>query len=53
MEEKVLFKGLKIVSSLLTVIFIALSYGVAPVAWAGSVGMAIASLVLLLVPAEL
>jgi len=47
--EKLLFKSLKTVSGVLTVVFCWLSYGDS-VAWAAAVGMSIASLMLLFVP---
>jgi hypothetical protein len=47
--EQKMFKGLKIVSNTLTVVFCWLSYG-DPVAWAATLAMAVASLTLLLVP---
>jgi len=50
-EQKIL-KSLKIVSGMLTVLFVFWSYGGDPVAWAASVGMAVASLMLLFVPEE-
>jgi len=50
--EKFLLKTLKTVSSVLTVVFIGLSYGGDPVAWAGSFGMSVASLALLFIPEE-
>ena len=54
MVEKKIVKGLQIVTALLTLIFIALSYGAYdPVAWAAATGMAIATLILLLFVPEL
>jgi len=50
--EKILIKGLKAVSGVLTVVFCWLSYGDS-VAWAAAVGMAIASMMLLFLPEEL
>jgi hypothetical protein len=51
--EKILFKGLQIVSTTLTIIFLCLSYGAYdPVAWAGALSMAIASLMLSFIPEE-
>jgi len=53
MTEKKLFKALRVVSASLTTIFIGMSYGSwQPVSWAGSFGMAVALLVLLLTPEE-
>jgi small-conductance mechanosensitive channel len=50
--EKILFKSLRTVSTALTVLFVFLSYGGDPVAWAASVGMSVASLAILLVPID-
>jgi len=50
--EKFLFKGIKTVSGVLTVVFCWLSYGDS-VAWAAAVGMSIASMTLLFLPEEL
>jgi len=52
--EKMLFKSLRIVSVVLTILFILLCYGAYdPVAWVASLGMSIATLIMLLfVPEE-
>jgi len=50
--EKTIFRALKIISSLMTVVFI-LSYGGDPVALIGSFGTAVATLMLQFIPEEL
>jgi len=49
MEQKI-FKGLQLTAGALTVVFVFLSYGGDPVAWAAAIGMSIASMMLLFVP---
>jgi len=49
--EKKIFKGLRLTTGILMVIFTFLSYGDS-VAWAGALSMAVASLMLLFLPEE-
>jgi hypothetical protein len=48
--EKRIFKGFQFATGALTVVFVFLSYGGDPVAWAAAVGMSVAALLTLFLP---
>jgi len=50
--EKKIFKGLRLTTGILMVVFTFLSYGGDPVAWAGALATGVASLMLMLIPEE-